>query len=258
MNVREITDVLKKEYPEKYFEKWDSAGIQVGMWDTQIDRILVALEVDDAVIDKAIETGGKFILAHHPLIFGGIKTVCADDVVGRRVMRLIENGISLYSMHTNYDNLCMGRDAAERMGLANAEVFIEGIDGYGIGMIGDLIFNDDMTVEKLCEYIKECFGLKMVSLYGDRSARVTRVAIVPGSGKEFFPEAQNRGAQVLITGDVSHHFGVDAMLSGFNIIDAGHYGLEHIFIEYMGDRMEKLFPNITIERAQVANPIDYI
>lgn len=256
MNVREITEVLRREYPEKYFEKWDSAGIQVEFKEREVRKIIVALEADDYVTDEAVKIGADLIVTHHPLIFSGLKSISDGDVVGRRVMKLVSAGVSLYSMHTNYDNLFMGRDAAEVMKLTDSEVFIEGMDGYGIGMVGNL--PREMSVSELCGYVKNVFNLKTVALYGHKDERVSRVAVVPGSGKEFYPDALKRGANVLITGDVSHHFGVDAVMAGCSIIDAGHYGLEHIFVDIMGERLGRLFKDADIVKILSDNPIEYI
>ena len=67
---------------------------------------------------------------------------------------------------------------------------------------------------------------------------VTIAAVCPGSGGSTIQAAVDKGAQVLVTGDISHHEGIDANARGLMIIDAGHYGLEHVFMEYMEEYLK--------------------
>ncbi len=62
------------------------------------------------------------LITHHPLIFSGIKKVTDEDFIGRRLVRLLQNDVSYYAMHTNYDVLSMAKSAAERMGMTECEV----------------------------------------------------------------------------------------------------------------------------------------
>ena len=87
--------------------------------------------------------------------------------------------------------------------------------------------------------VKEAFGLPDVRIFGDPGKRVKRAAILPGSGKSVIPEALGQQAQVLITGDMGHHEGLDAVDAGMALIDAGHYGLERVFTGFMADFIEK-------------------
>ena len=81
----------------------------------------MALDLTDAVLEHAIDCGADMILSHHPLIFGGIKRVNADDFIGRRILALAQHGIAYYAMHTNFDVCVMGQIAAEQLGLMDIE-----------------------------------------------------------------------------------------------------------------------------------------
>ena len=83
-------------------------------------------------------------------------------------------------------------------------------------------------------------------MYGDLERVIKRVAVCPGSGKGEIQNALLKGAQVLITGDIGHHDGIDAAAMGLCIIDAGHYGLEHIFIRYMKEYLESCCSGVEI------------
>ena len=85
-----------------------------------------------------------------------------------------------------------------------------------------------------------------------------RAAICPGSGKSMIGTAIQKGAQVMITGDIGHHDGIDAVDQGIVIIDAGHYGLEHIFIDRMEQYLKAQFPQLEIRKTQGGNPFQVI
>ena len=83
---------------------------------------------------------------------------------------------------------------------------------------------------------------------------IERVAICPGSGKSMIGTAIRKKAQVMITGDIGHHDGIDAVDRGIAVIDAGHYGLEHIFISRMEQYLKSQFPNLEIKKTECGNP----
>ena len=106
----------------------------------------------------------------------------------------------------------------------------------------------------LAEQVKEAFGLPDVRIFGDPGKRVKRAAILPGSGKSAIPEALRQQAQVLITGDMGHHEGIDAVAQGLAVIDGGHYGIEHIFIEDVKEYLEERLPDVEVCAAPVRHP----
>ena len=81
-----------------------------------------------------------------------------------------------------------------------------------------------------------------------------RVAICPGSGKGMTELALEKNADVLVTGDIGHHEGIDAVAQGLAIIDAGHYGLEHIFIEDMANYLSEHLAGVEVEKAEICHP----
>lgn len=258
MTAENIAKLLMELSPAKYACDWDNVGMHVGHWDNEINKILVTLDIDDAAVDMAVRTGADMIVAHHPLIFHGIRQINDDDIVGRRIMRLIENGINAYCMHTNYDCCAggMAHAAAVRLGMTEEEILEEVCDGRGIGITGALSYG--MTAGELCELVKERFGLSHVILYGDAQTAVNRISVCPGSGKEYTGVAKSQGAQVLITGDMTYHIAADAVADGICVIDAGHYGIEHIFTEELTEYLQSRTDNIEIYGMPYDNPQQFI
>lgn len=257
MKAYEIAELMEKLSPVRYACDWDNVGMHVGRTDNEIKKILVTLDVSDEAVEKAVEIKADMIISHHPLIFKGIKKVNESDIVGRRILTMAENRINCYCMHTNFD--CVGgmaELAADRIGLQDCIVLEEVCEGEGIGRVGFL--SCDMTVKELCNMVKEKFSLDRVALYGNEDEIVKKVAICPGSGKDEIELALLKGAKAIITGDVSYHYGIDSVAKGINVIDAGHYGIEHIFIDKIYSYLMKNTEDIEIVKMDLNNPQKYI
>lgn len=274
MICEEIIRILEKQSPEGYACDWDNVGLLVGSRKKEIRRIYIALDADDRTIKEAAEAGADMLLTHHPMIFKGLKKVNSDDFIGRRVIELIRNDMAYYAMHTNFDIAGMADLAAERMGLLETsvlqEAFVEeplngvGQEGHrlGIGKVGML--PEKETLKDCVERTKKAFEVDAVKVFVNPMDEaflerpVHRVAICPGSGKSVIKDALRAGAQVLVTGDIDHHEGIDAAACGMTIIDAGHYGLEKIFIPYMQQYLKSSLPEVEVIAQKMKPPFIYI
>ncbi len=257
MKAEDIAGLLETLSPIRFACDWDNVGMHVGHKDNEINKILVTVDIDDEAVSAAVEMKADMIVSHHPMIFRNIKQINDDDLVGRRIMHLIENGINAYCMHTNYDSVGgMAEAAAARMGMTDCVVMETVCDGEGIGRTGEL--PKALSVGELCRLVKERFGLERVVLFGNEQEIVKKISICPGSGKDYIELARKQGAKAIITGDVSYHYGIDAAASGINVIDAGHYGIEHIFIDEISKFLTENAQDIDVVRMPVNNPQKYI
>ena len=91
-------------------------------------------------------------------------------------------------------------------------------------------------------------------LFGSPEAPVYRLAVSPGSGKSMIAPALEQKADLLVTGDIGHHDGLDAVDQGLLIIDAGHYGIEHLFIGQMAEYLKRNFPELEVRQAEKKEP----
>jgi len=256
MRCQEIIEKIEERYPLIYACDWDNPGLLCGDREQEVHTVYVALDATDQVIEAAIREKAELLLTHHPMIFGSIKSVTTDDYTGERLIRLIQNGISCYAMHTNYDVMGMADLAAERMDLREPFVLEEVFDGEGIGRVGFL--PRPMTLKECAQLVKERFCIPNVKVFGDLNRMVKMAAISPGAGKSMVHPALISGAEVLITGDIDHHTGIDMNDCGLSIIDAGHYGIEHIYIADMEQFLRKHFPELTVVTAKIAQPFEVI
>lgn len=239
MKCSKIIEHLEYLAPQKYACDWDNPGLLAGRHDKEVKKIMIVLDVTDQVLAEAIDHQIDLIISHHPLIFKAIKQVNDQNFISNRILKLIQNDISYYAMHTNFDVAPGGMAdlAAAKIKLSELSVLdiLSEQDGvcYGIGRVGKL--DPEVTLKTLAGQVKEAFSLPFVTVYGmaDGNKVLERAAISPGAGNSMVAAALKTSAQVLITGDIGHHTGIDAVAQGLLVIDAGHYGLEHIFMDYM-------------------------
>jgi dinuclear metal center YbgI/SA1388 family protein len=256
MKCCEIIEMLETLSPVNFAEDWDNIGLLVGRRDKDVDTVYIALDATDEVVEDAINVGADMLITHHPLIFKKMGRVNTDDFIGRRVYNLIRNDISCYAMHTNFDVMGMADAAADELGLKDREVldvtYEDDISKEGCGRVGSL--KSCMSVEELAKLVKRKFNVPNVRVFGDLGDIVKVAAIIPGSGGSFIDNAIKMGADVIITGDIDHHEGIDAVAKGLVVIDAGHYGIEKLFIPYMEEFIKRELPKIKIYKAAIKEP----
>lgn len=249
MRTEELVRGLEELAPPSYAESWDNVGLLIGSPDRDIQRVYVALDADSEAIDKAAAADCQLILTHHPLLFSPVKSIRQDDFIGKRLLAIIENRMNYYAMHTNFDVAVMADLAAAQLGLGQTIPLVatcsdaEG-NAKGIGCVGEL--EEPTTLAALAARVKEIFDLPQVRYYGNPDRMLQRTAMCPGSGKGMDEDALAAGAQVFITGDIDHHYGLDAVEKGLCMIDAGHHGLEHIFVPYMKGWLAQHFSQLEI------------
>ena len=254
MLCRDVMNVIEKEYPLNYALSWDNVGLLVGRDDKEVKKIYIALDATDEVIDEAVKNGADMLITHHPMIFSPIKKIHNLDFVGGRILKLIQNDISYYAMHTNFDiKGGMAELAAKKLELTETVPLdvTTVIDGQPEGIRRTGLLKEAVEVRLLAETVKEQFGLKNVTVYGDVAKKVQKVAVCPGSGKSEIENALKQEADILITGDIGHHEGIDAVDMGLVIMDATHYGLEHIFIEFMAGYLQEKLQEAGEEQLQI-------
>lgn len=249
MKCKDIIECLEKAYPPFAALDFDNVGLLAGNSEKEVKRIYLALDATTEVIYHAGTWQADMLITHHPLIFSPLKRVTNEDFVGRRVMQLIQSDISYYAMHTNYDVLGMAKLAQDVLELQNAQtldVTMETVDGQkeGIGKIG--VLRDTMTLQECCDYVKAHLGLETVHVFGNPKHRIHCMAVSPGSGKSAIRPALQKGADVLVTGDIGHHEGLDAWEQGLAVIDAGHYGTEYLFMEDVKQYLYRHFTEIEV------------
>jgi dinuclear metal center YbgI/SA1388 family protein len=122
--VKDIISAIEDFAPVAYQESYDNSGLQVGNPNDEVKAVLLTLDVTEAILDEAIQRGANMIVAHHPLLFSGLKRISGSNYIERIVYKAIKNDISIYAAHTNLDNVRAGVNAkiAEKLGLINTSI----------------------------------------------------------------------------------------------------------------------------------------
>ena len=124
MKLRDICNKLEEWAPLAYQESYDNSGLIVGNPDQDVKGVLVSLDCLECVVDEAISKDCNVIVSHHPIVFGGLKSLTGKNYVERTVLKAIKNNIALYAIHTNLDNIDTGvnRMIADRLSLQNVKI----------------------------------------------------------------------------------------------------------------------------------------
>ena len=252
MTCADIISFLEEKYPPYTAEEWDNCGLLVGKRDREVKKIVVALDAVDEVIDFAAKEKSDMLITHHPMIFGAVKKINEDSVTGQRIIKLIENGISYYAMHTNFDICAMADINAKQLEIKECDVLTYTGDGIGLGKTG--ILKEPIRYLEFAEKVKKVFDLDDVRCYGEGNPLIERVAVCSGSGKSLLDDVFISGADVYVTGDIDYHTGIDAFAKGLRIIDAGHFGTEHIFADYVREMLKESFADIDVVKAEQKKP----
>lgn len=124
MKVKDILTSLEAWAPPSYQESYDNSGLLIGDSSITFTKALITLDVTEAVLDEAIAKGCNLVIAHHPLIFGGIKRITGQHWIERCIIKAIKNDLIIYAIHTNLDNVHDGVNAmiARKIGLRNVSI----------------------------------------------------------------------------------------------------------------------------------------
>ncbi|MGN0438439.1 MAG: Nif3-like dinuclear metal center hexameric protein [Lachnospiraceae bacterium] len=262
MTCQDVVDILEDLSPKKYACDWDNVGLLVGRKNRSVKKIVVALDATKEIIEYCGSNHIDMLITHHPMIFSPVKQINENDFIGEKILALAENGICYYAMHTNFDavggmaQLAAGPNYMNLTDISPVDVCACD-ETEGMGRYGKL--PTPMTATQVAIYVKEKFDLDFVMLYQSKEQKeklFDKVAIMPGSGKSELEMVRENGYELYITGDYGHHSGIDALDMGMTVIDATHYGLEHIFIDYMVSYLQmKLGKDIEIIGKDMGCPI---
>ena len=258
--VREIYQHLDKLAPFSLQMSFDNAGFLVGHGDKQVDKLLVALDITEAVVDEAARMGAQLIVSHHPVIFHPAKSVTDGDPDGRTLLALIEHGVAAICAHTNLDAVHGGvNDAlAQCLGLVQVEQLKQdGVDAagrpYGIGRVGNTA-GTPMYAPAFAGFVKQALGANGVR-YVDARRPVRRVAVGGGACADMLRDALAMGCDTFVTADVKYNGFLDAKALGVNLIDAGHYPTEQVVVPVLAKWLAGGFPRVEVAVSRVHSEV---
>ena len=242
MKAKEIIKLMNQWASPELIDSWDNTGFQIGNDEKEIRKILIALDLDSKVLEKAICENYQMIITHHPLIFKPVKSITTLEPKGNLIYNIIKNEIVIYNAHTNLDQAKGGvnDELARLLGLKNTKTLyqtsINETEIFGYGKIGEI---EEINLMDYVKFIKEKLDIDYLTIYGNSDRKINRVSVCGGGGSDFIYNAYEEGACIYITGDIKYH---DAQLAdelGITLIDAGHYHTEKVILPVIKDYLIK-------------------
>ncbi len=234
-SMKSIIGLCEKLAPKRLAAEWDNIGLIIGDASEKIKGIVVALDVTQKVIDLAEKSKANLIIVHHPPIFEPTKKIDTASAKGKLIKRLMKSGISVFVMHTNLDSAPKGLNhyVGGMIGLKKLKSVTSSGIKYRIGELPKAIGSKAFALS-----VRKKLSLCSVRHYG-KPKKVKKIALCTGSGADLLSEAVKKGAQLLVTGDVRHHNGIEAIALDVPIIDAGHCGTERPMVPLVVAHLKK-------------------
>ena len=285
----EIFAKLEALAPLSFQENYDNCGLQVGFETADVEKVLVCLDVTEAIIKEADELGCQLVISHHPLIFKGLKSISGSTYQERCVRKAILSDVAVYSAHTSLDNILGGvnhkiasllglsslrwldsgesaEGCDEKCGGAADKSCGEGAEGKcggadtvarasGSGLIGEL--KEPVAAAEFLRTVKTIFSVKALKHSPLPSATTIRsVALCGGAGAFLLPQAVAKGADCFISGEFHYH---DYFDPGTLLIELGHYESEQFTQDLLKESLERAFPELEIVKTSVnTNPQEWL
>lgn len=255
LTVAVLYGALETRIPRTLSCSWDNDGLMVCPdAGREVKKILIALDATEDVISRAVTEGYDVVLVHHPMVFKGIKSVDGRDTVSRKVIRAVQNGVTVLSYHTRLDTVEGGVNdtLAAKLGLSNITAFgdHDNAEGASMGRVGDL--PDPMPLSDFVLFVKEVLGADGIFV-GDAGRLVSRVAVLGGGGDGDVSAGRAVGADTYVTGELKYHQLCDMPYEGINLLAAGHYYTEFPVCWALGDMVREIcadlgaaIPEITV------------
>jgi dinuclear metal center YbgI/SA1388 family protein len=261
MKVSNITEFLESIAPLHLQEGYDNAGLIVGNPEQEVTSCLVSLDTTPEVIQEAIDQGHNMVVAHHPIVFKGLKKINGKNYVERAVIKAIKHDIAIYASHTNLDNVLqngVNERMAQRLGLQGLRILaIKEKDQpqIGSGVIGEL--PDQMEETEFLAFVRERMKTEVIRHTRLLHKPITKVAVCGGAGSFLLESAKAEEADVYITGDFKYHefFDADGQII---ILDIGHFESEQFTIDLLAELITDNFSNFAAHCTKIlTNPVHY-
>ena len=257
MKLREVIAALEHLAPLRLQDEWDNSGLQVGFPESEIDQVLVCLDVTEAIVDEAIAAKCNLIVSHHPLIFKALRQVSDATYQQRCVVKALAAGISIYSAHTSLDNAPGGVNhrIAALLGLEKLR-WLSPRDGEdaGSGLVGELPASEPDAA--FLARVQRTFGVECLQHSALDGRQVRRVALCGGAGAFLLHDAVCAGADCFISGEFHYHDYFENQ--GVLLAELGHYQSEQYTQDLLLDFLAAEFPSLRVEKTTFnTNPICY-
>ena len=259
--VEQIFHFIDSKAPFSLQESWDNSGLLVGDPASPVQRVLLALDITDRVVEEAKMLSAQLIVSHHPLIFTPVKRMTLDpnDLVGRKLWHLARQNTAAICCHTNLDAVEGGVNSAlaQRLGLTGiSQLALEGTDGqgrpYGIGRVGTL--PRKMELDAFLSLVDTRLHPNALR-YVNGGKPICRVAVGGGACGSMLEDAIRAGCDAFVTSDLKYNHFLDAKELGITLVDAGHFPTENVVMPVLQSWLREGFPELDVVLSRVHHEV---
>lgn len=243
MKLQNVIQTMENIAPQNLAEEWDNVGLLINpLRPRTVKKILLTIDLTEAVADEAVEGKVDLIVAYHPILFRPVNRLNADNAYDRTVMKLVQKNIVVYSPHTALDAVIGGVNdwLADSVGEGEVSVLqpIRNSDA-GQGRLVEL--KRPVKLKTLAQRIKNHLGLKNLRLAAaSENSPIKTVALCAGAGTDAFTDIQ---ADCYLTGEMSHHNVLAATMNGSHVILCEHTNTERGYLPLFRKIMRKALGN---------------
>lgn len=245
MNAGNIYDYINEIAPFLAQAEWDNSGFQVGERGQEVKKVLLALDPTPGLIAEASKLKCEMIITHHPFLFHPVKQFTEQNVA----YLAARAGITVLSAHTSYDCAENGVSdvLAKTVGLQN--VYSKENPFLRYGSI------EPQSVKDFAKTVQSALHAPVTYNLPDKIIR--RVAVCGGAGSDFWQEAKDNGADLLLTGEAHHHEYLDSTAAGMALMTAGHFETEVPSITMLYLKLQAQFPEVEFIVSSQTAPVQY-
>lgn len=238
--VSDVAGIMEAWAPPAACEPGDNVGLLTGIAVRPVSHVLIALDIDEAVIAHAKSIGAEMIVSHHPHIYKPLAAISSGTRAGMLTIQAVEAGIALFAAHTNLDRAKGGVNDAlcEAVGLAGTEPAAPGEIARAARL------REDMPLDGFAMCVKRALGAPSVRVTGDGFKPVRALCVVSGAGRHDIGLAVASGADCLLTGEIGYHDGLEALSLGLAVVEAGHYHTERPVLAWIEKHLQSHFQRL--------------
>lgn len=255
MKTKTLLAKLSKRFPKKYAKmNHDFVGLMAGKLKDEIHKIVLCLDMDEAIFEQVKAIHPDIVISHHPFIYGPKHIILKYDLAKKDLVeRMNALDIPVYSFHTNFDTGKDGMNDALSKALGLENVYIP--ENEIMMRIGYL--PQEMEIHEFAKKAKRDFNVSYSLLINEGKKMIKKVGIVGGGGSRDYKVALEKGCDIYISGDAPHHVRREIVLNRFNYLDMPHE-IEKIFMPQMKKlllEMDETLEIICIDHEEVPEVI---
>lgn len=239
MKLQDAIKILENVAPLCLAEDWDNVGLLINpMQSRSLKRILLTIDLTEAVADEAIAAKTDLIVTYHPILFRPVTRLDAGKAYDRTVIKLVQKNIAVYSPHTALDAVIGGVNDWLADGVGDGEISVlQPINNSDAGQGRLVELKKPVRLNTIAQRIKKHLGLKNLRLAAAaENTPIRTIALCAGAGTETFQGIQ---ADCYLTGEMSHHHILAATLNGSHVILCEHTNTERGYLPVFAKILEK-------------------